>query len=124
MHRQKKRDEWARLNKYDQVTNLAIDLENEINRSVVFPRIVSRIVEIEAQNLVARRRVEEEQRLNSLQGEIERLRRQVLRMDERRFLAERVSTEVNEKIYQGPKLAHLGTEYRQILSHHFSSQEK
>jgi hypothetical protein len=43
-------------NRYDQFTNLGIDLEGEINRSVILPRIYHKAAEMEALEYTKRRK--------------------------------------------------------------------
>jgi len=55
-------------NKYDQMTNFAIDLEGEVNRSVLFPKIVARIKDNELNDYINRKKQQEEHVISLLKG--------------------------------------------------------
>ncbi len=58
----------AKENRYDQVTNLGIDMEYNFNRSIVLPKIYNKIAEIEATEYVRHKRAREDREMSELKG--------------------------------------------------------
>lgn len=80
-------------NKYHQMTNLAIDLEAELRRSVILPKITQRYQEMQAREYISRKKMEESNMVSRLQGEVDRLKRQMDRLEDKKYMWQRLKTE-------------------------------
>lgn len=97
MRRKPRYLEGCKENRYDQVTNLGIDLEGSLNRSIVLPKIYNKIAEIEASEYVRQKRAREERDMGELKGEIMRLRRQICLLEDRKLI-QRMKTEDYDQV--------------------------
>lgn len=79
-------DRNTKENRYDQFTNLGIDLESTLNKSIILPKIYNKIAEIEANDYVRQRRAREDRDMNLLKDEIDRLRRRIYMFDEKKMV--------------------------------------
>lgn len=61
------------LNRYDQMTNLGIEVETSIHRSIVFPKISSKIADQEAMNSLVKRHMRTDDTVNHLKEELAKL---------------------------------------------------
>ena len=113
------------MNRYDQTTNFAIDLEGEVNRSVVFPKITAKMVDQQLKDYVNRKKVQEDQMITHLKGEVDKLKRHMYLLEDQRFINNRIRTED----YDYPQIMSycrdnscMGRDRyirdRQMLSHH------
>jgi polyhydroxyalkanoate synthesis regulator phasin len=82
-------------NKYHQMTNLAIDLEAELRRSVILPKITQRYQEMQAWEYISRKKMEESNMVSRLQGEVDRLKRQMDRLEDKKYMWQKLKTEEN-----------------------------
>ena len=121
----KRHVEHTNLNRYDQTTNFAIDLEGEVNRSVIFPKITAKMVDQELKDYVNRKKMQEDQMITHLKGEVDRLKRHMYLLEDQRFVNSRIRTED----YDYPQIMSycrdnscMGRDHyirdRQMLSHH------
>ena len=78
--------------KYDQTTNYAIDLEGEVNRSIVFPKITAKIVDQQLKDYVNRKKMQEEEVITHLKGQVDKLKRHVYLLEDQRFINNRIRT--------------------------------
>lgn len=85
-------DRGSKENRYDQVTNLGIDLETSFNRSIVLPKIYNKIAEIEATEYARHKRAKEDREMSELKGEIMKLRRHICLLEDRKVI-QRLKTE-------------------------------
>jgi hypothetical protein len=79
-------DRGSKENRYDQFTNLGIDVEATFNKSIILPKIYNKIAEIAASELVRQRRAREEGEMNHLKSEIDRLRKRIFLMDGKKMI--------------------------------------
>lgn len=82
-------------NKYDQTANLAIDLETELAHSLVLPKILQKHHQHLFQQFAADRRADQDRMVTHLQGEVDKLKRQIIRLGAGNSLYYRLKTEDN-----------------------------
>lgn len=84
--------EYCRDNKYDQTTNFAIELETEVNRSVVFPKITAKMVDQELRDYVNRKKLQEDHTITQLKGQVDQLKRNLYMLEDQKYLNSRMRT--------------------------------
>ena len=108
-------DRSLKENRYDQFTNLGIDLESTLNKSIILPKIYNKIAQIEATEYTRQRRAREDRDMNLLKDEIDRLRRRIHLIEDNKII-HRMKTEdqdypfpENQKLQRYKQSVYLGS---------------
>lgn len=87
---------------------------------MILPKISQRHHEQQLKDYISRRKMQGDLAISHLQSEVDKLRRQIINLEDKRYLSQKLRTEENELVDDRD---HWGRS-RHMISHHYAQTEE